>query len=240
MISASKFARSFTSFWHECLFPYDRSFFKYADRLSQVFCPPLKAKTERDRYGDVSEIALRLFAASTADTGLLKSKQRTAAKIREICGLDWVEMGDFGAAGRAGLAIVSKEVTADALEIVERLRLFNKRFHLGDRSIFSPKFPGCGFIDRAEGDMLIGDVLYDVKSSHETFRLSQFRQLIVYLALNAAARAYPIRRVGLVNPRRGDYFCLNVETFTQEISGKHSHELFAEITTFISGGGISR
>ena len=240
MISASKFARSFTSFWHECLFPHDRNFFKYANRLSQVFCPTLNAKTERDRYGDVSDIALRLFAASHADTNLLKSKKRTAAKIREICGLNLVEIGDFGATGRAGLAIVSKEVTADALEIVERLGLFRKRYHLGDPMIFSPKFPGCGFIDHAEGDMLVGDVLYDVKSSHETFRLNQFRQLIVYLTLNAASRAYPIRRVGLVNPRRGDYFCLNVETFTQEISGKHSRELFAEIIAFISGEGISR
>lgn len=240
MISASKFARSFTSFWHQCLFPNDRDFFQYASRVSQVFCPAMKAKTERHHYGEVSEIALRLFAAASADANMLKSKRRITAKIREICGLNLVDIGTFGVTGRAGLAIVSKEVTADSLEIVERLRLFSQRYHREDPLIFFPRFPGCGFIDHAEGDLLIGDVLYDVKSSDETFRLNQFRQLIVYLALNSASRAYPIHRVGLVNPRRGDYFCLNVDTFTQEISGKHSHELFAEITAFVSGGGISR
>jgi hypothetical protein len=240
MISASKFARTYTSFWQECLFPNDKDFVRDANRSSQVYCRALTGTAERDRYGDVSEIALRLFAASVADKNLLKSKRRTAAKIREICGLDLVEIGEFGASGRKGLTIVGKKVTADALEIAERLRLFIERHHYGEPLIFTPSFPGCGFVDRGEGDILLGETLYDVKSSEETFRLNHFRQLLVYLTLNAYSRAYEIRRVGLINPRRGDYFHLEVEAFTEGISGKHSSELFSEIVAFISGGGISR
>lgn len=104
----------------------------------------------------------------------------------------------------------------------------------------SPHFPGCGFVDESEGDLLIGNTLYEIKSADRNFRLVDFRQVLVYLALNTSARTYDIRSVGLINPRTGDYFEIKVDEFARSISGKHSTELFSEVISFVSGGGVSR
>lgn len=103
-----------------------------------------------------------------------------------------------------------------------------------------PRFPGCGFVDESQGDILVGNTLYEIKSAARTFRLVDFRQLLVYLALNISSQTYEISNIGLFNPRTGDYVEIAVQEFAQSISGKHATELFAEIVAFLSSGGISR
>src|SRR6266404_7727905 len=85
--------------------------------------------------------------------------------------------------------------------------------------IVSPLFPGCGFVDESEGDLLVGNTLYEIKSADRNFRLVDFRQILVYLALNTSARTYDIHNVGLINPRTGVYFEIKVDEFARSLSG---------------------
>lgn len=238
MISATTFAGMFTSFWKECL-PRSRDFVTAANRSSKVFSPRVNNRVTPGFHGDVSEIAFRLFTASLTDELILSNQRRMTSKVREICGPRLVALGHFGRSGRKGLTVVGKEIFDEAFEIATRLTAFMKRKRT-ERLIVSPRFAGCGFIDNAEGDVLAGRTLYEIKSADQKFRSVDFRQLLVYLALNHAARSHVINRIGLLNPRIGDYIEFDVPQLTSLISGMPPTELFAEIINFVSGGSISR
>lgn len=70
--------------------------------------------------------------------------------------------------------------------------------------IFDPSFDGLGFLNSAEGDILFGDSLIEVKAGYRNFSVNDIRQLLVYLTLNHYSRSpHEINKVELYNPRMG-------------------------------------
>ena len=110
----------------------------------------------------------------------------------------------------------------------------------GRKIITAPIFPGCGFVDRSFGDLLVGDTLYEVKSGDRNFRLMDVKQILVYLALNIISHSHDINYVGFVNPRVGIYYKLGISDFAYAISGKNMIQLLSDIIEFVSSGGVSR
>jgi len=65
------------------------------------------------------------------------------------------------------------------------------------------------------------------------------RQLLVYLALQAAAgnRRWP--RAGFFNPRKAEYHEFDVDTFIAQISGGRSaSEVYSDLVDFVSSRGV--
>jgi hypothetical protein len=103
-----------------------------------------------------------------------------------------------------------------------------------------PIFPGCGIIDACRGDLIVSNILFEVKAGDRLFRSVDVRQLITYATLNQISKRFTIEKVGLFNPRIGVSATISVDDLCFEISGKNSIELFSEIAAAISSGEISR
>lgn len=103
-----------------------------------------------------------------------------------------------------------------------------------------PEFPGCGIIDSCSGDLLVGDILFEVKAGERAFLSIDIRQLVTYAALNSNANKFKIGKIGLFNPRVGMRAEFDLDELCFEISGKKTAELLSEIILSVSSGEISR
>lgn len=127
---------------------------------------------------------------------------------------------------------------SDANEISKSLLQF---FSFQNPKIITrPLFPGCGFVDTSEGDVISDDTLYEVKTVDRTLRVTDFRQLLIYSALNYSSQTYNITNVGIFNPRRGVYCKIELNELCIEVSGKPAPILLSEIIDTLISGGISR
>lgn len=84
------------------------------------------------------------------------------------------------------------------------------------------------------GDLLIDKVLCEVKAGAGRFQGRDFRQVLIYAALNFQSRKYEIDSVCLVNPRRGIYLHEDINDLCFELAGAPAREVFAEIIDFVS------
>jgi len=148
---------------------------------------------------------------------------------------------------RRGNAVIDKFDDPSALEYDEILRLTNSIANFCNQHAirefpvkFGPHFLGCGIVDSSEGDVLMGECLYEFKAGDRSFRTSDLRQLLTYCALNFASHQFKITSIGAVNPRHGTFFALDIETVAFEMSNKSPIELLSEIVYFVSGGTPSR
>ena len=106
--------------------------------------------------------------------------------------------------------------------------------------ILRPMFPGCGYVDKSEGDVISGDIIYEIKTVHRPVRSADIRQVITYAALNFASKQFTINKMGLVNPRAAYYFHFDFDHVCAEIAGMSPPELFRSIIDAVSSGEISR
>lgn len=65
-------------------------------------------------------------------------------------------------------------------------------------------------------------------------RLGDLRQVLIYCALNFAAKGYDISSVCLVNPRAGTYVEEDVEFLCRAASGASAVEVLAAIVEYCS------
>lgn len=71
----------------------------------------------------------------------------------------------------------------------------------------------------ADGDLLVGETLWDLKVSKLPFTRDQLWQLLGYAALDRLHGNRRIEKVGLYNPRFRHAWSLDVETFVQRLGG---------------------
>jgi hypothetical protein len=121
----------------------------------------------------------------------------------------------------------------DAKTLARRLTSF---FNLNPWQLLlmKPFFPGCGWVDDAEGDVLGDRTLFEIKAGERQFRGTDIRQLLCYCALSFSAKRYDIETICLINPRSGTYFQDNLETLCQKIAGRDAAEVLGEIVNYIS------
>lgn len=105
--------------------------------------------------------------------------------------------------------------------------------------IHDPEFPGYGLMGKCRGDLIIGNVLVEIKANtgkryNKPFENKDFRQLIVYCALNhLAGNPHKIEKLNLFNPRMGFLWQSDIEGFIYRISGATSIELFNSIGNYL-------
>jgi hypothetical protein len=100
--------------------------------------------------------------------------------------------------------------------------------------IIKPAFPGCGWVSDAEGDVLNGFTLYEVKAGERHFRLADIRQILCYCALDFSSKRYGIQEVVLINPRTGTLIREDLNSLCRKISGTGSADVLSEIISYIS------
>jgi hypothetical protein len=111
-------------------------------------------------------------------------------------------------------------------------RFFNVRAQ-GQSIEFGPEIPGAGFLSLCKGDMSIGNALFEVKTVDRNLSGKDIRQLIVYLALQAATGERRWLRAGFFNPRRAVYYEFGVDEIVERMSGRSAVEVFQELVGFV-------
>jgi hypothetical protein len=123
--------------------------------------------------------------------------------------------------------------TDESLIIAGRIEEFVK-WRSGERVIVSPVFPGCGWVDDAQADLLIDSTLIEIKAGERHFRAIDIRQILSYCALNSSSQSYRIDSVMLLNPRVGTLYEEGIEDLCQKTAGSPSPAILGAIIEYIS------
>ncbi|MDQ7096849.1 hypothetical protein REC12_24965 [Desulfosporosinus sp. PR] len=241
MISEKFFIKNYGSFW-KSIFPLANIFIKSV----LLECPnkgnELSLTTIGRRLSFVSHIGYLLFSQVA-----LKNITRTKIDSLTIVNSWYQSLEKIGQNQFEKYADDEQDINDrlntkeldDAKEIFERL--YNQFCNNMQQEIhISPKFNGCGIIDDCYGDLLIGDILYEIKTVNRNFNIQDFRQLITYSSLNYASKQYSIKKIGLYNPRYDTHYMIELETFAATISGNNFSNICWEIINYISTEQLSK
>ena len=238
MIDARRFATAHSSFWQSAAPTCDLFVRRVNLDGYQRWDAPLNQEQSDARQALAAEYAFARFAIEweiredivaeiTNHERHVKAWREATNKLRPY--------------ERQGLNInsaFSEDETSYAKKLIQRL---NRFFATQQGALrVRPSFPGCGFIDMSEGDVLSGSTLFEVKSVDRMIRGIDLRQLLTYAALNSNAGVLDLKKVGIVNPRRGISAEFVLEEICLGISGKHADTLLNEIVEAVSSGEMSR
>lgn len=237
MIDAATFASSYNAFWN-AIAPTCEHFVRRLnmDGIERFDVPMANSHTANRAV--IAEYAFSLFVERKKDS--LSGKDRRDREAVESAA--WrATKRRLTAYVRQGLNLKRSFEVHEQSEIDEiSERLFSFFADVNRRTVLRPIYNGCGFVDASEGDIIYGETIFEVKTVDRLFRGSDVRQTITYAALNMAAGQYEIVRLGLINPRRGQYCEFELDRVCSEISGRPAQELLAMVVQAISSGEISR
>jgi hypothetical protein len=86
--------------------------------------------------------------------------------------------------------------------------------------------PGTGIVDACHPDLIAGVELIEVKMARTIFRLSDIRQVLVYVALAWLGTDRRLQSVSLTNPMLGISWSFDLHTLIREISGESPARFF--------------
>lgn len=235
MIGATRFAGAYGSFWRNATPTIDLFVRRINIEFYERVDLPCVYQVEPNRSALVAETAFALFDVHSRHEGdgarffERFAVQATAEARRRLALLNAENIGDD---------LNRNELNA-VQELFRRLNSFFINQH-GSELVVRPEFPGCGFVDLSEGDVIYGDALYEIKAVDRNFRSVDIKQLITYAALNHESGSYLFRDIGIYNPRRGTGFRMGLDRVCTEISGITEIELLEMIAYSIASGEVSR
>jgi hypothetical protein len=189
---------------------------------------------EGKRNSLIAETAYRLVAASVTGATVVKEVEEAVATAahKRVAMLERV----------AAEAIVPLSIAELALarRLAEWLRNYFAANHSGEALFLPVGIRGCGVINAAEADALAGETLYELKSVDRGFRGTDFRQVLVYAALNHASQQYPVTRIAVLNPRAGYAYPISIDAFARLTAGTSGGELLSELVEDMNRSGSSQ
>jgi hypothetical protein len=237
VIDASTFALSFNAFWHA----YTPTCEHFVRRLNlggmDRYFAPMQQIAGTKRRALIAEYAFSLFVERRKSASLTEFDEGDRARQA------WAEaVRRLAPYSAQGLDIETSLDDAENIEVAEIANRLNRVFDHSKSVVLRPMFPGCGYVDESEGDVIFGSSLFEIKTVDRPVRSSDIRQTITYAALNAASasKEFELQGIGLFNPRRGQMCDFEIDHVCSEISGRSAQELFEVIIEALSGGGISR
>ncbi|QGY79187.1 hypothetical protein [Sphingorhabdus lacus] len=227
MISSAQFASSHHSFWSDC-FPalenyvrvinaggYERSF----NELSWPIAPLRSAL--------VSEVAFCM----RRHPSLTISDAFSEAKIR-LANLPGVPVDDQQ---------LSSDEAKAATDLAHRIGIMAQRIAGNNIPLqYDPLFSGCGLLNHSRGDIRTTDVIIEVKSVDRTFRSTDFRQLITYIFQDRSTGSSTIKKLAILNARRGIFFGAQLSDFVSDTSGSNFTDIQNKFFAAVGSGGASR
>ena len=241
MISEITFAKKFTSFWNEIL-PNAKNYVRLVNggRLEALYEPFAQAE-RKNNIALINVIYFNMFKRLCDKKGsyayfdsneFYKSKAFHEIIKESVCFLDKFSYGN-----KCDLPLLNSELFQ--IKQLFRLLYLHVQPQLNHINI-SPSFDGCGFLNKAEGDILSNNTLIEIKSGERSFSLVDFRQIVIYLTLNHYSKdMHKIYSIELFNPRMGISYNEGVDDFCRNISSLDSRELFTEIQKFITDNNFT-
>lgn len=229
MISERNIAEKFTAIWRQNFPLLSSSFIRVFNetQLKEINTTPV-ITNEEVRYDLVAEISFNLSELSTKDNisidNILDDQLKLEPIIKHTAKTIWTS-GNYS---NEDLVLTDEEISDikcisnNILEFIEK--------EGGDNVEFRPKVKGYGFIPDLEGDLSIGNTLYELKTVKRNFKTSDLKQLFIYLALRQVSDVENWSYAGLYNPRKGLFCKLDIKKTIYNLSGgKSPNETFENL-----------
>ena len=237
VIGARRFATVYGAFWQSIAPTCDLFVRRINTYGYERWCGPLEGPPDGARRSLTAEYAFSQFSIRFD----IRSGVISALSEKEIHTRAWQEaierLSPYAEQGLNLGTQFSEEERADASELGRRLERFFARYQ--DRVTTRPCFPGCGYVDISEGDVIVGSTLFEVKTVDRMIRSIDLRQLLTYAALNKSAGGFELNGIGLFNPRRGIVAEFSLDEVCLGVSGNTAEVLLSEIIATISSGDMS-
>jgi hypothetical protein len=224
LISAEDFAGRHTSFWRATT-PLLDGLIRTLNSHPRRYAPRLQSDRWSHRRAFIAEVAFADFRSGRV--GEPKRSLGVERQARE-------RVGALVGREPRSLGLLLPAERQEAQQLTSRIAQFANRRARGQAVLVDPQFPGCGVLSPAEGDLLLGHILYEVKAVSRTFRAIDIRQLLVYAALDFARPIHRVARVGLVNPLQGVWEEWGLDDVCLTIAGLPASEVFNRIIAYIS------
>ncbi len=242
MISEHEFASSFDAFW-ESLFPllspsfirdFNRKQIKRIRYGRRSLVRPIPIATAKEHADVVTELAFEMFKLAYERE---KSRQGWQLSVDDFePARKTVAVRFVGLKSQVDLLrlmssrIVENEVTA----LVSVYSRFFSTFQDAERLAFRPRINGAGIIRMVEGDICTPESLIEVKTVNRNLTSSDFRQLLVYLALGLGSGQYAWSNAVFFNPRRATFYSFDVATLVSYLSARNASDVFDEFIYYLS------
>ena len=192
----------------------------------------LVSNVSAEERGVVNETAFLLFSRGFERAVLPSLLPREVVDECSVRALNYIQkMQHFS---QVPPTQISNSGKVDAVKLADRLARFFIEMP-PESLVIKPFFPGCGWLNDAEGDVLSGNVLFEIKAGERHFRLSDIKQLLCYCALDFSGKVYGVETIAiLVNPRFGTFIREDLETLCQRAAGSNTADVLGEIVNFLS------
>ena len=219
MISETKFARGYSSFWIE-YFPWLNTYSQSAKASCERFSAPLPEidKVEHRSINNMMAFIHFRNLLSDSNCSLEKTKDETLQYMMRFSRNN-VSTYEFNEN--------DKRIVTGQIANLQKLHSQNIKL--------DPPFPGCGIIDNCRGDILQEDKLIEVKAGNRSIQPSDIKQLIVYLALNwiASTKPYVINQLEIYNPRVGYSWTVDVDGLFYSVTSYSKEEVFEQMMKYL-------
>jgi hypothetical protein len=241
MISERAFAKSFASFWQELvplLTPRFVGLFNEAYEkvlvdengvaLTDV---PIAPDTRPDIVAEFAFRGAQLLQDSGRDLQTLLDDPATVTEASRRA-FDVIQQYE-GAKPDVIRPLLPSELQ-EGLMLAKNYAALYRACQPTARIEFCPRFQGCGFLNVAEGDLSIDDMLIEVKTTTRKVAGKDLRQLITYLALDTGAGHQRWSHIAVFNPRRGTLHRAEVDALLLRLSGGRPRvDVLAELVDFV-------
>lgn len=241
MISETAFAQGFSSAWKN-ITPNSEHVIRRLNLGTERIDLPVGYDSKPSRRAFINEAAFTLFKNTFNGEKLtLDSALKNKNLLEEVSAEVRSSLGRYHDITDEQLVAPSKQEWREIYLLADTISVFvRKTRSVDDDVLIAPYFHGCGFLSGCYGDLVIGSRLIEIKGGDRAFRAIDIRQLLTYCALNSLSGDHEIKSVGALNPRKGIYFFVDLDTLSLEISSKPISELYYEILHIVSSGEISR
>lgn len=235
MTSETRFSAGYTSMWREVI-PLSDGYWSMENMLTRRVAEPVLNRAPKEMRGLVNELAFIGFAELAESTYSVSLQQilRTLTSNIEVA-VKYINR--VSTAEDIRLTAIDEACLSESAEICQRLLTF---FPKGVERHIRPKFKGCGFINACEGDVLVGQSLFEVKAGDRGFRVSDMRQLLTYAALAYASDNLNFSRVGLFNPRTGMAWAKSLDEICIAVSGLKANDVLPKLIEQMQPNSVSR
>lgn len=238
MMSERYFVRAFSSFWRDTMPLIEILVRDINLNLYERVAEPIDSASHPERRALINDLAFEAFSENwNASAGIERLEDSIAMLSVKI----FEKVRRFESVDQDTFSMPTQQEMDEALQLARQLHSFTYNHSRdGLKVTTKPRFPGCGLMDECEGDIIIGNTLYEIKSGDRPYRSVDLRQLALYCALASLTSQHTIRSIGLYNPRRGTYYTAELNNFCIRVSGIGPSEMLGRILSCISGLGISK
>jgi len=246
MISERTFATSFGSFWDELLPLLTPSYVHiisavYNEHITDDFgfiLDPIERRADADS-AVIAEFAFYLAKGATEAGIAIKAAYDDVLMRNEALNTAAIAVSYYEGVVQYPRTDLRDDELLEGFEIAQNYRRFFEQIPSKGTVEFAPRILGAGFLQTCQADLTIGPALFEIKTVNRNLASKDVRQLIIYLALQAATGDRRWTLGGFFNPRKGEYLQFAVDEVIAQISGgRSSSEVYHALIDFVSTSDV--